>query len=77
MGFGAPPDRVLPARAELPRLDQALTALAAIAEGHRAGALVSVPPLEGHPATHRALVGLRDALRAGEGGRDEEDARRT
>jgi uncharacterized membrane protein YccC len=77
MGVGAPPDRVLPARAELPRLDQALTALAAIAEGHRAGALVSVPPLEGHPATHRALVGLRDALRAGEGGRDEEDARRT
>ena len=63
MGFGAPPDRVLPARAELPALDGALDALAAIAEGHRARALVTVPALKGHPATHRALQELRDALR--------------
>jgi len=79
MGFQAPPDRVLPARAELPRLDATLDALAAIAEGHRAPALVPVPPLDGHPATHRALVALRDALRAGgareDDGGDEGDGR--
>lgn len=68
MGFQAPPHDVLPARAELPRLDAALSSLATIAEGHRARALVPVPPLDGHPATHRALVELRDVLR--EGGAD-------
>ncbi|WP_026911766.1 FUSC family protein [Patulibacter minatonensis] len=63
MAVGAPEDRVLPARAELPRLDAALGALAAIAEGHRPAAFVPVPPIEGHPATHRALLELRDVLR--------------
>jgi uncharacterized membrane protein YccC len=68
LGFRAPPDRVLPAREQLPALDAALDGLAVIAEGHRPRALVPVPPLPGHPATHRALVELRDVLR-GEGER--------
>lgn len=56
---GPPPDMALVAR-----LDAALDAMAAIAEGHRVPAVVPVPPLERYPATHRALVQLRDALRA-------------
>jgi hypothetical protein len=62
MGFAAPPDRAPSGREHLDALDEALGALAAMAEGHRARAAVPVPPLHGHPATHRALVGLRDAL---------------
>ncbi|CAB4950295.1 unannotated protein [freshwater metagenome] len=77
MGFAAPPDRTLPARAELPRLHDALDALAAIAEGHRAPALVPVPPIEGHPATHRALVELRDVLRGGGPARSDAGPART
>jgi uncharacterized membrane protein YccC len=73
MGFQAPPDRTLPAREQLPRLDAALDALAAIAEGHRARALIPVPPLDGHPATHRALLGLRDVLRRGGEHPDDDD----
>ncbi|MEV4423347.1 FUSC family protein [Patulibacter sp. NPDC049589] len=67
MGFGAPPDRPSPPRARLEELDGALDALAAIASGHRARALVAIPPMDGFPATHRALLELRDVLRAGEG----------
>jgi uncharacterized membrane protein YccC len=62
MGFAAPKDRTPPGRQHLHELDEALGALAAMAEGHRARALVDVPSLDGHPATHRALLGLRDAL---------------
>ncbi|WP_320672415.1 FUSC family protein [Patulibacter defluvii] len=55
---GPPPDMALVAR-----LDAALDAMAAIAEGHRAPALIAVPPLDRYPVTHRALIQLRDALR--------------
>jgi uncharacterized membrane protein YccC len=62
MGFAAPADRPSPARERLQELDAALGALAAMAEGHRARSLVAIPDLGAHPATHRAIVELRDVL---------------
>lgn len=64
MAFPAPRDADPPDRELVAGLDSALEALAAIAIGHRTPALVPLPPLEGYPATRRALIELRDILRS-------------
>lgn len=64
MAVAAPRDGPPPDREQVARLDEALAAMAAIVEGHRAPMRVVVPAIPGHLGVHHALTALRDVLAA-------------